>query len=432
VEARLSRDPKHSDQGGVQTAFRAGVGARLPPGLELRKQGGALTDAVAAGQEIAIGDADLDARFVIHGFDQEGIARLLQSPDVRQSLLGLATLDGDLRVDEVSVRVVVARYVTAEAEIQVVLDHMAAAVQAMRVVAPPLSRTPTPAEMPVRRPTLSGLLRRAASAGASSTTTGRDSLRELYGQLCTLELDVERVAPYVSRLGVAEGVSVIGVVFGGTSRVEVHFSGEEAVERAKRAKLGDHLAIEGFIERYDVLRDTAELKTTVPPFGMGGHTQDEPAAAPVWATPTPATPRGRSRKSNVAYPATQFSQLAGLAASMDSLALMVDALYTGQEARNRLLIDVRNKPWTLSLRLVQVQRTVAWRVDGELRDGRTVLGTPEGSVRTVEVRFPPARNAEIDGAEKGAILDGEVLLVAWDDFSDRPVLEARPTSNIAN
>lgn len=76
-----------------------GIPARLPAGFHLEPEGFAQRfGKVLGGQDIQVGDAQLDSAFVIKGHNRDGIVELLRQPQVRSALLKARRYCRSLRI----------------------------------------------------------------------------------------------------------------------------------------------------------------------------------------------------------------------------------------------------------------------------------------------------------------------------------------------
>lgn len=449
------------------TTFTAGLGARVPEGLHLRRQrlfDGVLNQLVTGEGEILTEDKPVDDAFLIHGKDPDAVAALLLDPQVREALLALAAADGDVTLDETGVRIDIPTFVTDTTRLRRHLDRLTGLVHAIRAVAPPTVGEKAAdgqivrasiAALPKRKRGLRGILQAATSAGFTATAAGRELLKEVPGQPCTIVLEVERVEPHLSRLGVGDGITAVGRLEGWTTRVDAHLI-DGAAEIARTIKPGQRVHCEGVVDNYDALRDRAEFTSDLPPEIQGDALAASATPAPARpavgpsaalsapgpsaasATPAPAglaaagtrtrlKPRPGDVKPPVVVPlASPFVAQADAALQSGSITAVLEALHSGREARSHLLLTLpEGRRWTLGVLVERAEKTPSWKADAELRGGRTVHGLEDGSGKRVELRLPPARNEELDAAGIGELVSAEAVIAGWDELGEHAVLEAR-------
>jgi hypothetical protein len=386
------------------TSVRMAVGARLPAGLQLRRQGllDGLADKLVAGDRIQAGDPQIDAAFIVHGTDPLSVGTFVAADGVRAAILELAKIDGELTIDESAIRVELPTF-ASDAAIDTVFEAMIAAAHVFRAATgavttalaePDQPAPPTPVRpIVLQRPTLVGMFRRVDSAGGATTQVGRDQLATIIGQSCRLEIDVERVEPWTTRLGAHGGISLGGTLVGWTSRIEANAAPGDIAEAARAFKPGDRVAFDALLEVYDPLRNRAELMIDTAPTAIAG---------------------------GKAHAATPQANLAEAAVSSGDVRAIVDAMATGREARNRVLVGVRGRVLRATWVIRTIERSPAWKVDDALRNGRTALAVVRGGEPIAEVRFPEAFNAVLDGA---GVADQTVdaRLVSWNEVQHRSV-----------
>ena len=256
----------------VSTELQAAFRAVLPAGLQLRPQTviGAIVEQMVADGEITIGDAAIDRAFLIQGHDPHEIAAFLAIPEIRSCLLALHATGYALTVDEHLVKVVVPQYLTDSTALDTLTDALVSVVEAAQAILPsthapvpapppPASTGNTPLPHPViaaKRQPLQHLLSHASRSASAHTAIDTESM--VTGRPCQFDLEVERVAPYTSRVGRPDGRLVSGLLIGGTARVDVHFP--EAYEvAAGKLKKGDRIAAQGYVDQFDPRRDHVEL-----------------------------------------------------------------------------------------------------------------------------------------------------------------------------
>lgn len=392
----------------VQTVFRAAFGVPMPAGLHLRRQSrfGAFVDALVNGDEISTNDATFDDAYLVHCADVAAVDRVL-SPAARDALLRLAS-SGDVWVDEQSVKVILPEYISGGRAMTQVLDRLVAVIREMRGGAPaaaPGVAARVPVAMTLTRPSLNSLVRKAAAAGLHNTQVGRELLATLPGQPCRLDVDVEHVEPFHHPTsGRADGLVFAGVLVAGTGRVDVH-AHASALEGLGDVAPGVRLSCDGLLVRYDPMRDRAEVECE----GAGSVQRSEAPATEYRAVPSPYT-----------------AQIDAALRSEDVNEVLA-ALYTGREARERMVGGLRGRQFSLSGALRDAAPTPRLRVqDAALRDGLTVQLAPPGlRGSAVAVRFPADRNDWLGQQEIGAALSLDVAFVEWDEMAGQAVFVER-------
>jgi hypothetical protein len=434
----------------MSTRFRAGIGAKLPEGLHLRRQSlvEAFADRLVAGGELILGDQEFDDAWLVYGKDKEELGKVLLDPRVRPAVMELLLGKGEVTVDETSIVIELPHYVSDWQELERYLGRIQAAVEAFRAVAPRTAEAvghDKPADapkyekgLPPHKPTLTGLMTRAVAAGFTATRVGRDAVNEMIGRNVLVDIEVERTAPYHTRTGLHQGVTVVGLLTGGTSRVEVNFTGA-GVDLAKQVLPGDRVIADAYVEQYEPLRNIAEVSSDSPPEVRRGEAKGAPSAATqlrpglhgadaAASTATPApTSSGTRLKPKPPTGSVSLEAAAPLvtaATGTSDIGVLLRALATGAAGRAVLLLEQQGREYDLQALVDVIEPTPPWRADPRLRDGRTVYALQDTTGQRVEVRLPPDRNAEIDALGQGGMLKVRVIVKAWDEVAAHAVLEA--------
>lgn len=386
----------------VSTEIRGAFGATMPDGLHLRGQNVflALTDVLVNGDEITLGDAKFDAAFLIHGKDVQAVDRVLPPP-ARLGLLGLSQ-QGALVVDQSSIRLTLPSYVTDPTRLQNLLSLVTGVVHEMRGTAAGQTSPeglPLPVAMTPYYPTLSSLVRRAVAQGGAGTAMGRRAMLDIAGQLCTVEIDVERSEPSFNETGREVGVSLSGLLVGGTSRVDLVVAGP-AMNGFDVPERGMRIRATGVVDNFDGMRDHAVV-----------HAEKTPERVVIPA----------ERPSTVSVMRTAGDERVDEALTSEQLSDVLAALAIGRDARNRLLQKIRGRTYTLTGTIADAAKTPAWRATERLRDGLTTQ-IDVGSHR-VAVRFPPDRNPWLHELQLGDAIEVQARLMEWEEVAQQPVFE---------
>ncbi len=92
------------------------------------------------------------------------------------------------------------------------------------------------------------------------------------------------------------------------------------------------------------------------------------------------------------------------------------------DERQKAVAVLKGAPCRFTAEVERVDWTSDISLPDHLRSGRTVIGRLEGAA--VAVRYPEARNAEIDALARGARLEVRGIVADWDDFFSRLSINA--------
>lgn len=384
----------------VQTTFRAAFGVPMPAGMHLRKQTAlaSFADNIVSGGEILVHDAAFDQAYIIHGEDVAAIDKVL-TEGARQLLVKLARV-GDVWVDEQSIRLILPSYTSQLGDVMNALNGLTDIVREMRGTTPATDdpHRPLPVAMIPHRRGLAAELRKCHSAGGHMTQTGREALATLPGAMVAFDIDVEHIVPHHSTAGRPDGVSVSGILVGGTGRADVSVLDGLAPPIAD-LRPGDRLRCEGVIDNYDAYRDRTDL------------TADKAEIA------------GRGAVPFVASPVTSKVDLALVSDRIDEI---LPVLYTGREARERMVPALKGRVYPIKGTVKDALPTPASRAGATAyHDGLTVVLEHPSVSRPLTVRFPPDRTAWLSALEVGTAIEVDAAFMEWDELGDYAVFEER-------
>lgn len=476
VAALTDRD---LSRGVAGTVFEASLRCEMPRGFHLRRRGAfdGIAETVVSGAPLTTGDPRIDPAWIVRAEDEAATLELLSRDSVITALASLAAMPGQAEIDVAQVRVHMPGYVVESSVLHLVLQTITATAKAVRMHRPlrtdstgaPVGRTVPP---PARMPTLPALLRRVASAGVT-TKVGKEAIDAIKMEQCTLEVDVEKVTPYVTRIGIEDGHAVLGTLVGDTCRVEVHVP--RKFDQLPDLQPGDRVAAAGFVSDYDHLRNRVEVEAIAVPTLVRRPTGQTPAPAQRTATggarlrprtpsPAPAAaasappPKSPAPAEKSAAPAQALYAAAAFQAAVDKLPesyrrepalttlqsfvppeegvgaygtdpelveVLADLAHPGTSRPDKLALIERHRDarYALTMRVDRVEKTTSFRVGPDHRDGRTAHGHPLGERVDIEVRFPPSFNRELDQTKKHEVIDCIVRVAEYDAFYERPVLE---------
>lgn len=101
---------------------------------------------------------------------------------------------------------------------------------------------------------------------------------------------------------------------------------------------------------------------------------------------------------------------------------LMDPMTTFAE-REKLVSALVGKPVAAPVMVERVEQTAGgFELAENLRSGRTLIGTVEGSKLKVAARFPAARNAELDETSPGISVRVRGQVAGWDGLFDRLII----------
>lgn len=393
--------PRTATSWQVQTTLRAAFGVPMPPGMHLRRQSilSSFADTMVSGGEIVVNDKTFDEAFIIHGEDVDAIDKVLTEGS-RTQLLALARV-GDVWVDEQSIRLILPKYLSQLGDIMAALDALTEAVREMRGSAPlppEVTVRAVPVAMTPHRRGLASELRKTQSAGGHLTLMGREAIASLPGTLVSLEVDVEHVVPHQSTSGRTDGVVVSGVLVSGTGRVDVSVVGEIATPIAD-LRPGDRLRAEGMIVTYDAYRDRTDVNADEA--GLAGH-------------------------GKAAFVPSAVTAKVDLALVSDLIDEILPVLYTGREARERMVDALKGRVYPIKGAVRDALPTPATRASSSpYHGGLTVVLAHPSAPRPLHVRFPPDRTAWLSELDVGTEIAIDAAFTEWDELGDYAIFEER-------
>jgi hypothetical protein len=92
--------------------------------------------------------------------------------------------------------------------------------------------------------------------------------------------------------------------------------------------------------------------------------------------------------------------------------------------RDAILAEVAGHSFPLTMEVDRVEWLSGLDLPAAMQGGRALIGKAQGCEPTLAVRFPAARNAEIEALRRGARLDVQARLAGWDRLFDRPLFDA--------
>jgi hypothetical protein len=144
----------------------------------------------------------------------------------------------------------------------------------------------------------------------------------------------------------------------------------------------------------------------------------EPAPVPVPVAATPPIPEAAPARPSP--PAPRAGDVFRPDGNDPRLARISDPM-TGYGERSRLLEELGQSPLWMSVVVDKVERTKGLSLAPELREGRTLVA--RAGQLEVALRFPAARNEEIDALAQGATLKVQATVADYDNFYRRLVAD---------
>lgn len=404
------------------TQFHGTIAAPMPAGLVLYKEGlFSKLGKMVGGQDVQIGDAAIDNAFIIKASDILGTHNLLKVRQVRDALLYAVARHPGVRVEARAVfweeSGVVSKYEklgAAASDLSYIVGTFNAAYEELSggkaaatarqqparraaeraevVASPSFDIGAEPGEvnippLPAVSPTNGAHLRRAARDEDPAT---RAAFSEVAAAFHALEdkLATGERAPKAKPISLDEAFE------------DAHLDAE--LEQSARSGS-------------DALREynpTAALAAAQAE-RESNDAFSNPDAGDAFANPEPIEDTPAASKP----PQGQSASLEALVEKLADRAMM-------SRQREELIAGNAAQTWPLEINVERVDRTFGFDLPDSLRDGRTVEGSLPGAEWKVAMRFPKARNAELDKLRHGGVLKAEGSVAAWDDLFRKVTLDA--------
>jgi hypothetical protein len=117
---------------------------------------------------------------------------------------------------------------------------------------------------------------------------------------------------------------------------------------------------------------------------------------------------------------------ADLALANNAIDEILAVLYTGREARERMIGLLKGRDYTLHGNVRDARPTPATRVSSPVyQGGLTVLVAHPSTPRPLAVRFPADRTEWLGELSIGAELEVDAVFVEWDELADCAVFEEK-------
>jgi hypothetical protein len=356
------------------TQFHATIGAPMPAGLVLYKEGFfSKLGKVFGGDDVQVGDPNIDNAFIIKATDLLGTHTLLSLTPVKQGLLYTVARHPGLRIEARTVfweqNGVAHKPEQLEAnaaDLAYIVEIFNAAYQQLSGAQP--QQAPQRAAAPPPRPSRTAeVLQGTSQLGISPAPQVRQAEPE-------------------QRQAMAE-------VAGAFKALEQKIENGEHVPQPKPVSLDDAFKSE-------------------PSASAADDAFAEPDAGDAFKDPEPL------------FEAPTQSGPAKQAAS-GSLKQLVEALSkpgSMSSEREKIIAANAKMEWPLEVTVDRIDSTFGFDVPDSLRDGRTIEGHV-GDMR-VAVRLSKARNAEIDKLRSGESVSLRAAAAGWDDLFKKLTLNA--------
>ncbi len=357
------------------TQFHATIGAPMPAGLILYKEGFfSKLGKVFGGEDVQVGDPAIDNAFIIKATDLLGTHSLLSLPPVKQALLYTVSRHPGLRVEartvlwEQSGIVHKPEQLEANAkDLAYLVETFNAAYQQLSAAQPQPSpqRAPAPPPRPART---AEVLQGSSQLGISPAPQVRQS-------------EPERQQALAEVAGAFKAL-------------------EEKIAHGERVPPPRPVSLE------DAFKSQPSARTADDAFA-------EPDAGDAFKDPEPL----HDEKPAVAEAATE-----GAAGSFKELVEQLARPGSMSSEREKIIAANSRIEWPLEVTVDRIDRTFGFDVPDSLRDGRTVEGHV-GDLK-VAVRLGKSHNAEIDKLRSGANVSLRAAVAGWDDLFKKLTLNA--------
>lgn len=376
------------------TQHHAAINAPMPMGLEMYKEGFFSSIGKIVGtQDIQVGDAAVDAAFMIKGNDTTGIKTLLTLPEVKKALIYTLARHPGMRISHQNILVEATGMTGDIARLETIFNDITYLAQSLdagyqEIVARHGGAAPS------ARPVKSNSNRtRALPATASAAAA-----------------EILSRSPQVRTAGPEEDPAQRAAVFGQMANALHQY--EDKLERgdvrpeARSVDMSnafDDPHLDDDIGAAPAL-DSFDPKQAVENLGNTHDAFDNPDAGNAFDNPVPfevktAAPTG-----------------AGVGGSLSEILDKLTVSSFMSSDRDEIIKSNTGRSFEFELVVDRVDKTFGFDVPENLRDGRTIEAQLKGGDGKLEVRLPKGRNAEIDALRSGATLKVRGTLAAWDDL----------------
>lgn len=387
-EMLLVRNPRHNpanDALVVATSVVVPI-VGAPPGFSLRPRSMADSVTSLVGSAVALRDEGLSAAIVATG-EEAAVHALMEKPGVREAILGLVGY-GTLSADGAMIQLTAGDLV-GNVDLEILVERMAALAALIGVAEAEVRPMPIPTAPAVRRPRLATLVQRVAST--ATTKFGMQAADDLTGRAVIIEIELDTLHLRHGLADGSQGVMLVGTEVRGTTRAEI--SARASFDEIRRMMPGCRVSAEAILERYDGLRDRAELH----------------ADGPLTISPDPEPSAHRQREA-------AFAALADEVGLKTDLSPVLEVLATASATRARLLVHIAGREYHGEFVPIKQNSLRDGFVPEAARNGTSWTGLV--GKREAEILVPPGIPAP-DGPVR-------VQIVRWDEFGGRPVLLALP------
>ncbi|MCB9896075.1 MAG: hypothetical protein H6839_16705 [Planctomycetes bacterium] len=420
------------------TQYHVTINAPMPAGIVLYKEGFfSKMGKVFGGQDVQIGDATIDNAFIIKAQDLLGVHNLLGLMPVKKALLYVVTRHPGLRVQDRQILVEHTGMTGDLNKIEGIFADMSYLAQTFDAGYQELAGTKAPpqrVQAPPARP-------RSAPAIKSKTEVRHDA-QAAAAEILGAALFAQAGTPQVrsnSREDRVEKHKALSEMANALSQYSDKLErGEVVPETPDAASYGassksmeDAFATPKYEDAF------ADPKLNED-FSNAAWSQNEPSKAfdssSAWSSNAPSaafdsaptdSDKGDSGFSSFDA-ATDGKKTAPKGAAAGSLDELMAKLSDGSlmtSAREQIIADNSNMSWEVSLTVDRVDSSWGFELPDSLRDGKTVE-CKDAAGKSYAVRFPKARNAQIEKLRSGETLKVFGKLVAWDDLFKKATLDA--------
>lgn len=407
------------------TQFHATIGAPMPAGLVLYKEGlFSKLGKMVGGQDVQIGDAALDNAFIIKANDLLGTHKLLNVRQVREALLYAIARHPGMRIEGRTVMWeesgVVSKYERLEAGANDLSYLVGTFDAAHRELSGQTAASPSKPERQTTRRAAERAeivaqpsLDIGAEAGEVDILAPPQASRTNGAQVRPAARDEDPATRAAFGEVAAAFHALEDKLASGARRPEPKpVNLDDAFEDAHLDPELEHAARSGS----DALRhyNPLDAMAGTPEEADVSDAFTNPEAGDAFANPEPVE----------ATPATPEAPQQAQAASFEGLIEQLADRKLMSRQREELIKSNAGHFWPLTLKAERVDRTFGFDLPDALRDGRTIEGEIDGREWKVAVRFPKARNAELDKLKAGQPLTVSAKVAAWDDLFKRVTVDA--------
>ncbi|MCA8915004.1 MAG: hypothetical protein KDB90_06295 [Planctomycetes bacterium] len=435
------------------TQYHATINAPMPAGIVLYKEGFfSKVGKVFGGQDVQIGDPVIDNAFIIKAQDLLGVHNLLGLAPVKKALLYVVTRHPGLRVQDRQILIEHTGMTGDLGKIEGIFADMSYLAQTLDAGYQELAGTRPPEKVPAPKAKT-----RSAPAIKSRTEVRHEAQAaaaeilgaQLFAQTGTPQIRTSRPEDRAEKQkALSEMASALNQYGEKLERGEVVPETPDAATYGSAGKFSTDDAFksptleDAFADpklNDDVSNAAWSRNEPSKAFdSSSAWSSNEPSKAfdssSAWSSNSPSSAfdssptdsdRGESGfgSFDAATDGKKATPTGAAAASLDELVAMLSDGSLMTSAREQIIADNSNTSWEVGLTVDRVDSSWGFELPDSLRDGKTVE-CKDAAGKNYAVRFPKARNAQIEKLRNGETLKVFGKLVAWDDLFKKATLDA--------